>query len=221
MTEALSTERIWSEFSAQLRGFIRSRVRDAATADDLLQETFLKIHTRLPQLRNREQLAPWIYRIARNTITDHFRALRHPESLESSGATAVPAIDPPDHDDHHMNQLVGLWLRGFLATIPEEYRQAVEMVELEGKTMEELAEATGLSISGAKARVQRGRKMLRQRLHDCCHVELDRRGNVLGVQPNACCVETAPLQQIRPARKPEAATGDYSEAQAPRGSQPN
>jgi hypothetical protein len=120
-----------------------------------------------------------------------------------------------------MNVMVGLWLRGFLATMPEEYRQAVEMVELEGKTMEELSAAAGLTISGAKSRVQRGRRMLRQRLHDCCHVELDRRGNVLGATPNQCCLESAPLQQIKPPKKPAAAAGDTPEMHVPRGSQSN
>jgi RNA polymerase sigma-70 factor (ECF subfamily) len=216
MTAPITTEQIWSEFSGQLLGFFRRRVRDDAAADDLLQETFLKIHTRLPQLKSRDRLAPWIYRIARNTLLDHFRAA-HRVTQELPEDWAEPSRTQPEADAEEMNQIVGFWLRGFLATMPEEYRQAVEMVELEGKTIQELAEAANLSLSGAKSRVQRGRKMLRQRLHDCCHVELDRRGNVLSTRPNACCVEVAGVVAIRPAKKSAAGAPRSPERRAGRG----
>jgi RNA polymerase sigma-70 factor (ECF subfamily) len=220
MNESISTESVWHEFSAQLRGFIRRRVRDDAAADDLLQETFLKIHTRLPQLKSRDKLAPWIYRIARNTLLDHFRHERH-ETLELSGDWPVANVTIQEADAAEMNQIVGFWLRGFLATMPYEYRQAVEMIELEGKTIQELADAAQLSLSGAKSRVQRGRKMLRERLHDCCHVELDKRGNVLSTRSNACCIDTEAVVMIQPAKNSAAVSSQCAQTRAGRGFQEN
>ncbi len=220
MAGPVSTEQIWAEFSGQLRGFIRRRVRDDAAADDLLQETFLKIHTRLPQLKSRDTLAPWIYRIARNTLLDHFRRARH-ETLELSDDLADSNATKREADAEEMNQIVGFWLRGFLATMPFEYRQAVKMVELEGKSMQELAEIAKISLSGAKSRVQRGRKMLRQRLHDCCHVELDRRGNVLSTRPNSCCAVMNGVVAIQPAKKSAVAASGSSGTRSGRGFQAN
>lgn len=220
MTDELSTEKIWTEFSGQLRGFIRRRVRDDAAADDLLQDTFLKIHTRLPQLKARDKLAPWIYRIARNTLHDHYRANLH-ETLELTEDWADMSSSSREEEAEQMNQIVGFWLRGFLATMPTEYRKAVEMVELEGKSIQELADQAGLSISGAKSRVQRGRKMLRQRLHDCCHVELDRRGNVLNTRVNRCCIEMETPMQIQPAKKSAAKPARTAATRTGRGFQTN
>ena len=69
----VSVENIWQEFSAKLRQFIRGRVQDDATADDILQEIFLKIQTRLGQLEDSSKLQGWIFLMARNAIIDHRR----------------------------------------------------------------------------------------------------------------------------------------------------
>ena len=72
------TERIWNEHAHQVRGFIYRRIPDASVVDDLLQEVFVKVHEKVASLRNGERLESWLYQIARNTITDHFRS-RKPE----------------------------------------------------------------------------------------------------------------------------------------------
>ena len=69
-----TTEDIWNEFSQRLRVFILSRISDPDDADDILQEVFIKLHTRIDTLRDEDRLAAWLYQIARNTIADHYRA---------------------------------------------------------------------------------------------------------------------------------------------------
>ena len=78
-----------------------------------------------------------------------------------------------------------------LPSIPEKYRAAVELAEVEGLTQQQVGQRLGLSLSGAKSRVQRGRKILRNMLLGCCHLEFDRRGNVVdyerrGGRPGCC-----------------------------------
>jgi RNA polymerase sigma-70 factor (ECF subfamily) len=74
--------------------------------------------------------------------------------------------------------------------LPDEYQVALRLTELEGLTQQELAARTGLSLSGAKSRVQRGRKMLREMLLACCHFEFDRHGKVIDYYPECqCCSE--------------------------------
>jgi RNA polymerase sigma-70 factor (ECF subfamily) len=67
--------------------------------------------------------------------------------------------------------------------LPERYRQALILTEFEGHSQREMAEQLGLSYSGAKSRVQRGRVMLKQQLVDCCHFEFDRRGSIIDYTP--------------------------------------
>ena len=68
-----STEAIWTHLSADLRRFIRRRVPDDHAADDLLQETFVRVHRNIGTLQEADRLAAWVYRIARNVIHDHHR----------------------------------------------------------------------------------------------------------------------------------------------------
>lgn len=91
MAGSVTTEAVWELLSAKLRGFLRSRVEDDQTAEDLLQETFLRIHRRLETLGDGERLAPWVFQIARNLVVDHYRArgrVRHLPESEAELKTA-------------------------------------------------------------------------------------------------------------------------------------
>lgn len=165
------TETAWSELSSDLFRFIRPRVRDDELAADLVQEVFVRIHQGLGDLTDEEKLFAWVYRIARNTISDHYRKRPGPETLAHE-----PEVGSEVDDD--LNSEVGTCLRSMLKTLPESYREAVELSEVGGLTQKAVGERLGLSLSGAKSRIQRGRDLLRQYLLACCHVDFDRRGNV-------------------------------------------
>ena len=175
---ARSTQQIWEDFRAPLRSFIRRRVGDDHVADDLLQEAFLKIHNGIGSLNDDQRLTAWLYRIARNIITDHFRK----RPLEALGATTI-AERPAVTDDDGRGQELAACLGRMVGQLPEKYREAIELAELEGSTQSQVAARLGLSLSGAKSRVQRGREQLKKMLLSCCDVELDSRRRVLDYQP--------------------------------------
>ena len=79
--------------------------------------------------------------------------------------------------------------RKMIFSLPEPYRQALVLTEFEGLTQKELASRLGISLSGAKSRVQRGREKLKQDLLECCRFEFDRRGKVIECEPRQsdCC----------------------------------
>jgi RNA polymerase sigma-70 factor (ECF subfamily) len=77
------------------------------------------------------------------------------------------------------------WLAAAVENLPDRYRDAVSLYELQGVSQAEVAERLGISLSGAKSRVQRGRQKLKQVLQRCCRFDLDRRGNVLSCEPKA------------------------------------
>jgi RNA polymerase sigma-70 factor (ECF subfamily) len=173
-------ENIWQDLASELRSFIRSRVRDHATAEDILQDVFVKIHQKLPALRAGERLEAWVWRITRNAIADHFRRTRPSEALpnelaiDSESYAETPDLKP--------------CVRRFVGQLPPVYRDALLLTEWKGLTQEEMARQFGLSVSGAKSRVQRARSQLKELLLDCCRFEIDRRGNVLEMSPrrNRC-----------------------------------
>ncbi|MDP6778409.1 MAG: RNA polymerase sigma factor SigZ [Candidatus Latescibacteria bacterium] len=166
------TESIWRQHHARLHSFIQSRVGDPSVADDILQDVFLRIHSRIDSLKESGKIQSWIYQIARNAIIDHYRAHRRMEELPET------LVAPETEDDGDAWREIGGCLRPMVESLPEPYRQAVIMSELVGMTQKEVAEEQGISFSGAKSRVQRGRKMVKDMLLQCCRFEFDNRGTI-------------------------------------------
>jgi RNA polymerase sigma-70 factor (ECF subfamily) len=179
MTARPTTDAIWTHLSSDLRRFIRRRVPDDHVADDLLQETFVRVHRNIAALQEANRLAAWVYQIARNVVHDHHRK-------GSASTVALADAEPVDDERRHEPQLgcSGIsWLDEMIRSLPEGYREAVQMAEIEGLSQQEVADRLGLSLSGAKSRIQRGRSMLKDVLERCCSFELDGRGRVMGCDP--------------------------------------
>lgn len=183
----------WAAQGAPLRRFVLRRVRPAADAEDVLQEIYLRLQRSLSAGLEPERLWPWVYRVAKNAIADHGRR-------QARRARALPppeeeAAEPPDAEVvGRAAEELASYLPPFIHALPSPYREALIMTELEGLTQREAAEALGVSWSGMKSRVQRGRALLRASLLDCCSVALDARGAVTdfaprldGRLPESCC----------------------------------
>lgn len=172
-----------------LRAFIGSKVRDAALADDLAQETLLRVETRLESLRSRKRLESWVFQIARNTIADHFRRARDTETFDEAthGPLLTVGENAPTAEDEALSAELRNYVRSVVERLPPVYREAIQAIELEGLSQVELARRLGLSVSAAKSRVQRGRAMLRKEMERCCHWETDRYGTILAIEPRGAC----------------------------------
>ena len=110
---------------------------------------------------------------------------RHPGA--DPDATPEPIAEPTDADaDRAAFQALAGCVAGFVARLPSPYREAVTLVELEGLTIRAAADLAGVSVSGMKSRVQRGREKLRALFERCCEIALDARGKVTDVTPRAC-----------------------------------
>ena len=183
----VTTEHVWEAFHTPLQQFIRRRVSDEATAEDVLQDVFLKIHLHGEALKDVKKLESWIYQITRNAIIDSYRGSRPTTTLEAAEVLDLPEELP---DDDVVSELLPC-VRAMVRSLPELDRQALVLTEYQGLTQKELSERLGLSFSGAKSRVQRAREKLKQQLLECCHFELDRRGHIIDYQPRCHSCETA------------------------------
>ena len=177
--EEMNFENIYQEFDTKLRRFILGRVSDPDSAEDILQEVYLKTHGNIDSLQDSYRLNSWIYQITRHAIIDYFRRVRTEEELPE---------DLPAEQEEEPDAVADLApsVNEMLYAIPEKYRQILILTEMEGLTQTEVASRLGLSISGAKSRVQRAREKLKDAFLDCCHFEFDRLGKILRYQPKCC-----------------------------------
>ena len=176
-------ETAWTDVASKLRGYIRTRVRDHAAAEDILQDVFLKAHRRVAQLKSPEKLEGWLFLIARNAVSDYYRKSKRHEELSADLAT-----EAQEPEFENACQLRAAFRR-MIEELPAPYGEALTLTEFEGLTQKQLAERLGVSLSGAKSRVQRGREKLKKALLDCCQFEFDRRGQIIDCSPKGddCC----------------------------------
>ena len=183
-------EGIWYEFHDRLRFFIARRVDNEADVEDILPNVFLRVHQSLGTLHRADRLVSWLYQVTRNAIADYYRAAERRREIptdftleteaDRDGVYGNIAINLFDSDEQRAKAVEELanCLRPMTHHLPAHYRDAISFVELEGLTQREAAERFGLSFSGMKSRVQRGRQMLKRMLHECCQIHLGPDGRI-------------------------------------------
>ena len=176
---AVRTDQLWQELSDRLRLFILRRVRSEHDAEDILQDVFWKFHNNIHTLKHGDKLEAWIYQIARNTIIDYYRH----QAKSPSDIAEMPELAAEPVAAGGTPEEVVACLKPMIDDLPEKYRQAIVLTEYENLTQKEMSQKLGLSLSGAKSRVQRARTKLKGTLLACCHFEFDRLGNILDYQP--------------------------------------
>ncbi len=192
----LSSEKVWKDFSSSLRVFIGRRVSNSSNVEDILQDIFVKIHKSISSIEDETKLRSWVYQIARNTIIDYYRKNKiKTEELTADHFQACIEEDRYLENQsealvENPNQEIASGLMNMIEQLPEKYSHALLLVEFEGVSQKELADRLGISVSGAKSRVQRGRQMLRDILMRCCHFEFDRYGTIIDYYPHCCCCES-------------------------------
>ncbi|MHC5006634.1 MAG: RNA polymerase sigma factor SigZ [Planctomycetota bacterium] len=186
MDPTIETEDLWKRFHKCVRSFIRKRVNNDADADEILQEVFTRIHAHLSGLRNTESVQAWVFRITRNAITDHYHAQKR--SAGDLEETPEPAAGPGKEgkeDDQSARADLSRCMMLLLEELPEPYGETVMLVELGTLSQKEISRRMGISYSGMKSRVQRGRDQLKSLLLACCEVEHDARGGIIGFTPRS------------------------------------
>lgn len=172
----MDTEEVWRSFYSPLRNFIIKRVKSEQDADDILQNVFMKIHANLDSLKDDQKLQAWIYQITRNSIIDYYR--KEKIQLQDELPPDLPSPETSVEVNEAFKE-ISACIRPMVQQLSNKYVHALELTEFGGYTQKQLSEELGMSISGAKSRVQRGREKLKELLLHCCNFEFDRLGNII------------------------------------------
>ncbi|CAM1352957.1 MULTISPECIES: RNA polymerase sigma factor SigZ [Tenacibaculum] len=169
---------VWNTMNDRLTNFVNGKVKDTELTKDIVQDVFLKVFTKFETLKNKEKLIAWIYQITRNEIVSHFRKLKYNESSDN--------IDSEDlHEDTLTSELTSC-LSPFINSLPDKYKQAIILADIENIPQKEIAKLLNISYSGTKSRVQRGREMLKSAYEDCCIISTDVYGDVIDYKEKKC-----------------------------------
>jgi RNA polymerase sigma-70 factor, ECF subfamily len=194
--QTLELETIWAQVGTSMEGFVRRRVGDPHHADDVVAEVMLRIHQNLGSLDDRERLTAWVFRIARNAIADHYR--RTARRREVVAADPEPGAETGadawlDDQAATLSELASC-IRPLVDALPGDYRRALVLTDLEGHSQVEAARMEGVSVSGMKSRVQRGRRQFATLVKQCCDVTTDSRGELVDfrLRPDGCGCPPAP-----------------------------
>jgi len=150
-------------------------VRDRELAEDLAQDSFIKVLNALDRYDPSFKFSSWIFKIAHNTALDALRRKQpvtlsldgspHATTPDEASATAFMAVSPdPSPEDHAANRELGEEIERALATLRPEYRTAIVLFHLEGHPYEEIARVMELPLGTVKTFIHRGRKELRAQL---------------------------------------------------------
>ena len=161
-------EQIWRSLSARLGQFICARVADTATAEDILQDVFVKLQKRLGEFQDPAKIEGWLFLVARNAVIDHYRTQKPTMEVPESLAGELPATAAGEIEELHTR------LAQIIQRLPKKYREAFMLTAFEGLSQEELAKHLGISVSGAKSRVQRAREQVKELVLEFCRREFSR-----------------------------------------------
>lgn len=167
---------IWEEFSIPLRSFIKRRVYNEKDVEDILQNVFMKIYNNINKLDELNNIHAWVHTIAKNTIIDYYKVQKHDLYF---GELSEEVVIGESLDDNNTINEISQCLVMMIQYLPEKYKQALTITEIENLSQKELADKAGLSVSGAKSRVQRARVLLKKEFLSCCNLEMDSRGNII------------------------------------------
>lgn len=164
-------EDVAEELSGPLRRYLERLVGDPSTADDLLQDTLLKIARALPSFEGRSSVKTWAFTIATRVATDHFRQPQNRARMIDIDETA-PTLDA-ETDQHLVVDEMNSCVREVIEGLPEDYRTALVLHDLEGQTAAQVAEIAGCSAPTAKIRIHRARRRLKEALDQECRFYRD------------------------------------------------
>lgn len=167
----MTTKQVWTNYSQDLKRFIISKVKDTTIAEDILQDTFIKIHTKLHTLKDITKLKSWCFTVARNSILDYWKSTN--QTFEIANFEAETEILENTHTEQDC-------LRGILKHLPKKYRDPLFLSDIKGLKQQEVAHQLKQSLPTTKSQIQRARKLIAQGFMDCCGFVINEKGNLVG-----------------------------------------
>lgn len=169
---------IWIDLNEELYKFILGKIKDEQTSKDIHQEVFLKIQTKIHQLKHSSKLTSWVYQLTRNTIIDHYRNAKS-EHLSITDFE-IPETEVNNFDYSNLTGCINQKIN----RLSSQHKEAIILTAFKNYSQKELAEHLKISYSGTKSRVQKAKAILKKNILNCPNIESDKTGKLLDFENN-------------------------------------
>lgn len=173
-------EKLWQDHSQALLAYLIAKTRNADLAQEILQDTLVKAYEARDTLKDLSKFKSWLFTIARNKLNDSFRYHSRFETFDE--LVHDQAFDEPLEREANIGQC----LASLANNLPDIYREAVVLSDLERQKQKDVAERLQLSLPATKSRVQRGRKLLKDAIFSCCPLNFNAAGTPVSCQSAGC-----------------------------------
>lgn len=178
---------LWQEHKNELRNFILKRVKDQDLANDILQDVLMKVYSFCISKTGVKNIRSWLFQIAQNTITDHYRKQSKFTDLEK-------LIDIENEDLNSAFSEASNYILPMLDLLPREYALPLKLADIDNMKQADIAKKLNLGLPATKSRIQRARQLLKAEFITCCHFETDKQGNLVSFEIKDSC---EPLQRVK------------------------
>ena len=169
---------IWIDLNEELYKFILGKINDEQASKDIHQEVFLKVQTKIHQLKHTSKLTSWVYQITRNSVIDYFRKIKNKDV--SINNLDIPEIDRNDFDYSNLTNCINQKIEN----LSSQHKEAIILTSFKNYSQKELAEYLKISYSGTKSRVQKAKNILKENILNCPNVESDNTGKLIDFENN-------------------------------------
>ncbi len=166
----------WDLYEDELRAFLYKQTKDLSLADDLLQDVFVKALSENSKFCTLDNSRAWLYRVTKNRLIDYHRTHKAhdevPDNLAEDKLKSEPVVK------------LSKCLPSALNNLSDEDREVIQLCDLDGMNQADYAKFKNLSTAGAKSRIQRARRRLKEELNIACKIVFDEQGKVCCFDPS-------------------------------------
>ncbi len=181
---------LWSYYKSGLQFYILKKVKDKGIANDLSHEVLMKIYKSCCSNNEIKNVRSWMFQIAHNTTIDYLKK-------ENKFTDEIPEIFEKDENNSYKE--AEELMKPLIELLPKKYAVPLQLSDIEEIKQAEVSKKLNLSLTATKSRIQRARKLLKEKIIECCNLELDEKGNLLSLEIKQSC---EPLQNHLKKNKP-------------------
>lgn len=179
-TDVLS---LWSNYKNGLEFYILKKAKDKEIANDLTHEVLLKIYNACCSDNEIKNVRSWMYQIAHNTTVDYFKK-------KNKFTNEIPEMF--EVDENNMYEDAQKLVKPLIQLLPEKYAVPLQLSDIEEMKQADVSKKLNLSLTATKSRIQRARKLLKEKIIACSNLELDNNEKLISIEIKPGC---KPLQE--------------------------